>query len=213
MKIRGGDSAYIEHTLSENKTEAPDAWPNLWTKSNEKYRKEHKPSVCPKNLRLGWLFKKQDQNLTACSLLFVFPIWNFCTLCYSPFNCDKYGIPHTSVHTVNRSGNFFSVSIIAEFRTPEKYSLYRSNHWWTMTVLSATKEWESGGQAESLEWYIEGYAFSRSYDLAPRSPPPPQWALHSTGDTQEDYKLLLKGEGRGWARSRIIQNGRKPGPL
>ncbi len=45
MKIRGQDSAYTEHTYSENQTEAPDEGPKLWTKSRGIYRKEHKPSV------------------------------------------------------------------------------------------------------------------------------------------------------------------------
>jgi hypothetical protein len=36
---------------------------------------------------------------------------------------------------------------------------------------------------ESIEWFIEGKAFSRSYDSAPRPPPLP--SVSSTGDTQK----------------------------
>ncbi len=61
-----------------------------------------------------------------------------------------------------------------------------------------------GREPESIEWFIEGRAFSRSYDFAPRpSPhPTPLPLLNSTGDTQEDWarENLMAGEWEGgWA--------------
>ncbi len=43
---------------------------------------------------------------------------------------------------------------------------------------------------ESIEWFIEDYAFSPSYDLAPTPPihPPPLPSGSSAGDTQEDWE-------------------------
>ncbi len=68
------------------------------------------------------------------------------------------------------------------------------------TVLSATKEWENGGQAESTEWFTEGHAFSRSYALLLAHPLP---SISSTDDTQEDWERETscererRGGGRG----------------
>ncbi len=64
---------------------------------------------------------------------------------------------------------------------------------------------------ESFEWFIESQAFSRSYDSAPRPPPPhfpvSNW-VSSTGDTQEDWERetnCWRERGRGWGRSQIIR--------
>ncbi len=65
---------------------------------------------------------------------------------------------------------------------------------------------------ESMEWFLEGQAFSRSYDLAPSPPPafPLSPSASSTGDTQEDWEretTWWRERGRrGWARSRIIRS-------
>jgi hypothetical protein len=60
--------------------------------------------------------------------------------------------------------------------------------------------------AESTEWFVEGPAFSRSYDLAPR---PPLASVSSIGDAQEDWErettCWWEREGRGRAWSRIIR--------
>jgi hypothetical protein len=42
--------------------------------------------------------------------------------------------------------------------------------------------------AESIEWFIEGQDFSRSYNLAPRPPPHPSFAISSTRGTHEDWE-------------------------
>ncbi len=42
--------------------------------------------------------------------------------------------------------------------------------------------------SESIEWLIECQAFSRSYDLAPRPPPPSLLPISSTATTQEDWE-------------------------
>jgi hypothetical protein len=65
---------------------------------------------------------------------------------------------------------------------------------------------------KSMEWFIEGQAFSQSYDLAPSPPPafPLSPSVISTGDTQEDWEretTCWRERGRrGWARSRIIRS-------
>jgi hypothetical protein len=60
---------------------------------------------------------------------------------------------------------------------------------------------------ESVEWFVEGQAFSRSYDFAP-GPPLPPFRQFSTGDTEEDWERATScwrgGRGR-WAKSRIIR--------
>ncbi len=60
---------------------------------------------------------------------------------------------------------------------------------------------------KSIEWFIEGHAFSRSYDLAlPPSHLPPVSKLDS--DTQEDCQrdtTCWRERGRGWARIQIIR--------
>ncbi len=69
----------------------------------------------------------------------------------------------------------------------------------------------SGGGAipESVEWFIEGQAFSQSYDLAPRPPSPlPFPSVSWTSDIQEYWEreaICSREGGRGWARSRIIR--------
>ncbi len=40
---------------------------------------------------------------------------------------------------------------------------------------------------ESIEWFIEGQAFTLSYDLAPPTNTPPS-SVNSTGDTKEDWE-------------------------
>ncbi len=65
-----------------------------------------------------------------------------------------------------------------------------------------------GRKAESMEWPIEGQAFSRSYDSA--RPPTPfrllsQQATYSTRRLRKRDNLLTVERGRGRARSRIIR--------
>ncbi len=56
---------------------------------------------------------------------------------------------------------------------------------------------------ESIERFIEGKAFSRSYDLAPR--PPPAHPFPPVNKTEKERQLADgRGEG-GWAKSRIIR--------
>jgi hypothetical protein len=67
-----------------------------------------------------------------------------------------------------------------------------------------------GEEPESIEWLIEGQAFWRSFDSAPRPPPPPLQSVSFTSDTQEDRQRkrvnLLMGEGgKWWAWSQIRQ--------
>ncbi len=45
--------------------------------------------------------------------------------------------------------------------------------------------WGKKFDPEGIERFIEGHAFLRSYDLAPRPPPPRTPPLSWTGDTQE----------------------------
>jgi hypothetical protein len=58
-----------------------------------------------------------------------------------------------------------------------------------------------------MEWFIEGQAFLRSYDLAPRPPPSP----FSKRDRRHTGRLrkkdnLLTGDGvRGWAKNQNIE--------
>ncbi len=55
--------------------------------------------------------------------------------------------------------------------------------------------------SESIEWFKEGQAFSRSYDLAPSTPLPLKSVRVATGDTQEDWErettCWREGDGRG----------------
>jgi hypothetical protein len=55
--------------------------------------------------------------------------------------------------------------------------------------------------AESIEWFIEGQAFSRSYDLDPRPPPPPSLVRKTEKDN------LLTGEGEGGGRGAESSDG------
>jgi hypothetical protein len=53
-----------------------------------------------------------------------------------------------------------------------------------------------------MKKFIEGQAFSRLYDSAPRPPPPPLPSVSSTSDTQEDWEREIncwwkRGEGGG----------------
>ncbi len=61
--------------------------------------------------------------------------------------------------------------------------------------------------AESSEWFIEDQAFLRSYDSAPRPPPPlQQVASLSQSSFVSPVELTdLRFRGRGWGRSRIIR--------
>ncbi len=78
---------------------------------------------------------------------------------------------------------------------------------------------------ERIEWFLEGQAFSRSYDSVPCLPttPPPPSTVSSTGDTLRNWGRETtcwreRGGGEGWARSRklgplyIIQNSLSPLP-
>ncbi len=63
---------------------------------------------------------------------------------------------------------------------------------------------------ESIEWFIEGHAFLRSYDLAsrPRLPPSPVSKLSlflCLPVCRQSSSLTVREGGRGWGRSQIIQ--------
>ncbi len=66
---------------------------------------------------------------------------------------------------------------------------------------------------QSIEWFIEGKAFSRSQDSAPRSPPLPP-SVNSTRDTQEDWERETTWwrEGGGGEEPNHT-TARKPDPL
>ncbi len=57
---------------------------------------------------------------------------------------------------------------------------------------------------ENIEWFIEGQAFSRRYDLAPRPPPPPPPV--SNLDRRLRQPADGWGGGMGWVRSQIIRS-------
>ncbi len=59
-------------------------------------------------------------------------------------------------------------------------------------------------EAESIEWFIEGQAFSRAY---PSPPPPRQLARPASPyrKTEKDKQLADEGGRKGWTRSRIIR--------
>jgi hypothetical protein len=76
------------------------------------------------------------------------------------------------------------------------------------SVLTASISCHVNGSREyGTERFIEGQAFSRSYDLAPYHPPPPFPSVSSTGGTQKERERETtcsgEREARGRARSRI----------
>ncbi len=92
-------------------------------------------------------------------------------------------------------------------------------------AASAAAGWPSGGRnkyfcrphhlkeakIESIEWFLEGQAFSWSYVWLLAHPPPPP--VSSTGDTPKTEKeRQLSDGGRRWGRSRHT-TPRRPGPL
>jgi hypothetical protein len=88
-------------------------------------------------------------------------------------------------------------------RGPSSFPLARGDRIGFLIVFCIT---------ESIEWCIEGQAFSRSNDLAPRPPP----SVSSTGETQEHWereKTCWRVREGGWARSRVIFTTRMPGSL
>jgi hypothetical protein len=67
-------------------------------------------------------------------------------------------------------------------------------------------------EPESIEWFIEGQAFSRSYELAPLSPPPPfRPATHRKTEKERTAYWREEGEGSGWGAKSYDR--RKPGIL
>ncbi len=75
------------------------------------------------------------------------------------------------------------------------------------SIFSAQKD----RNAESIEWFIEGHAFFRSYDLAP--PPPSLPSVRWTGNTQEDWErettCWRKKRGEGGGRGAKSYDGKK----
>ncbi len=59
------------------------------------------------------------------------------------------------------------------------------SHFWCTWMEMKSNEILRSETEESIDWFIEGRAFSRSYDLAPLPhtptppPPPPQWKFYS----------------------------------
>jgi len=82
-------------------------------------------------------------------------------------------------------------------------------HWLEMqpsvNITQGVEEGREGG-AESTEWLIEDQAFLRSHDSAPRPPLTPlayqQVVSRSQSSCVSPVELI---DGRGWARSQIIQ--------
>ncbi len=72
--------------------------------------------------------------------------------------------------------------------------------------------------SESIECCIEGQAFPRSYDLAPRPPLPPSLSHHQAGPathrkTEKERQVADSGGGEGVGEEPNHTTARKPGPL
>ncbi len=118
---------------------------------------------------------------------------------HSGQNFDNLGIFQFSEKCLHFTPARFAWARQQGLKILNSCSLRSSVNFWP-EKSSKRKGGRRGGTWESIEWLTEDHAFSRSYDLSPRQPPPP--ALPSVSSTRD---ILLPEEGmRGLARSQII---------
>ncbi len=93
---------------------------------------------------------------------------------------------------------FYSVLCLGECR-------HQDNNRYGLVIFSLI----GGVGSVSIEWFIEGQAFLRSYALAPRTFPFPLFVSklerRHIGRLRKRDNLLMAEGGREWARSRIIR--------
>ncbi len=122
--------------------------------------------------------------------MYIFQMYSV-TCVYSEFRRTKRSLP---------APGSVRVTVLSprepQLGTPRAALTGRRRLQWSRPELSRIlEETEKRYGSESMEWFIEGQAFSRSYDLAPRSTPPPS-------RRQEDWERETncwreRGEG-GW---------------